>query len=62
MSTTADLRAAAHRELLAEVARHFGEIRFKATGDSMLALGVVCDLLTIRRQSFSKFPRGEQTC
>ena len=30
-----DLRAAAHRELLAEVARKFGEIRFKAAGDSI---------------------------
>src|SRR5438552_5252219 len=54
-----DLRAAAHRELLAEVARKFGEIRFKATGDSMLPSVWPGDLLTVRRQSFSEFQSGE---
>ena len=54
-----DLRAAAHRELLAEVARKFGEIRFKATGDSMLPSVWPGDLLTVRRQSFSEFMNGE---
>src|SRR5437879_8061484 len=54
-----DLRAAAHRELLAEVARKFGEIRFKATGDSMLPSVWPGDLLTVRRQSFSEFRNGE---
>src|SRR5437763_8955152 len=54
-----DLRAAAHRELLAEVARKFGEIRFKATGDSMLPSVWPGDLLTVRRQSFSEFQNGE---
>src|SRR5438876_1115588 len=54
-----DLRAAAHRELLAEVARKFGEIRFKATGDSMLPSVWPGDLLTVRRQSFSEFRDGE---
>src|SRR5881396_568013 len=54
-----DLRAAAHRELLAEVARKFGEIRFKATGDSMLPSVWPGDLLTVRRQSFSEFRSGE---
>ena len=51
MTTTADLRAAAQRELLVEVARNFGEIRFKATGDSMLPSVWPGDLLTVRRQS-----------
>ena len=59
MTTTADLRAAAHHELLAEVARNFGEIRFKATGDSMLPSVWPGDLLTVRRQSFSEFRRGQ---
>ena len=59
MTTAADLRAAAHRELLAEVARNFGEIRFKATGDSMLPSVWPGDLLTVRRQSFSEFRRGQ---
>jgi len=59
MTTTADLRAAAHRELLAEAARKFGEIRFKATGDSMLPSVWPGDLLTVRRQSFSEFRRGQ---
>src|SRR2546428_12714309 len=54
-----DLRAAAHRELLAEVARKFGEIRLKATGDSMLPSVWPGDLLTVRRQSFSEFQSGE---
>src|SRR5881296_375304 len=54
-----DLRTAAHRELLAEVARKFGEIRFKATGDSMLPSVWPGDLLTVRRQSFSEFQSGE---
>src|SRR2546428_275960 len=54
-----DLRAAAHRELLAEVARKFGEIRFKATGDSMLPSVWPGDLLTVRRQSFSEFRHGQ---
>src|SRR2546428_4977056 len=54
-----DLRAAAHRELLAEVARKFGEIRFKATGDSMLPSVWPGDLLTVRRQSFSEFRPGQ---
>src|SRR5437870_10672682 len=54
-----DLRAAAHRELLAEVARKFGEIRFKATGDSMLPSVWPGDLLTVRQQSFSEFQSGE---
>src|SRR2546422_7181728 len=54
-----DLRPAAHRELLAEVARKFGEIRFKATGDSMLPSVWPGDLLTVRRQSFSEFQSGE---
>ena len=54
-----DLRAAAHRELLAEVARKFGEIRFKATGDSMLPSVWPGDLLTVRRQSFSEFQSGD---
>src|SRR6266699_1943678 len=54
-----DLRAAAHRELLAEVARKFGEIRFKATGDSMLPSVLPGDLLTVRRESFSEFRNGE---
>ena len=59
MTTTADLRAAAHHELLAEVARNFGEIRFKATGDSMLPSVWPGDLLTVRRQSFSEFRPGQ---
>ena len=59
MTTTADLRAAAQRELLVEVARNFGEIRFKATGDSMLPSVWPGDLLTVRRQSFSEFRRGQ---
>src|SRR5438034_11439169 len=59
MTTTADLRAAAHRELFAEAARKFGEIRFKATGDSMLPSVWPGDLLTVRRQSFSEFRRGQ---
>ena len=59
MTTTTDLRAAAHRELLAEVARKFGEIRFKATGDSMLPSVWPGDLLTVRRQNFSEFRNGE---
>src|SRR5436309_12353082 len=54
-----DLRAAAHRELLAEVARKFGEIGFKAMGDSMLPSVWPGDLLTVRRQSFSEFQNGE---
>src|SRR5437867_5169649 len=54
-----DLRAAAHRELLAEVARKFGEIRFKATGDSMMPSVWPGDLLTVRRQSFSEFRIGQ---
>src|SRR5438552_7707417 len=54
-----DLRAAAHRELLAEVARKFGEIRFKATGDSMLPSVWPGDLLTVRRQRFSEFRSGQ---
>src|SRR5439155_16602049 len=54
-----DLRTAAHRELLAEVARKFGEIRFKATGDSMLPSVWPGDLLTVHRQSFSEFQSGE---
>src|SRR5881296_212323 len=54
-----DLRAAAHRELLAEVARKFGEIRFKATGDSMLPSVWPGDLLTVRRQNFSEFRSGQ---
>ena len=59
MTTTEDLRAAAQRELLVEVARNFGEIRFKATGDSMLPSVWPGDLLTVRRQSFSEFRRGQ---
>ena len=59
MTTTEDLRAAAQRELLVEVARNFGEIRFKATGDSMLPSVWPGDLLTVRRQSFSEFKSGE---
>ncbi len=59
MTTTADLRTAAHQELLTEVARKFGEIRFKATGDSMLPSVWPGDLLTVRRQSFSEFRRGQ---
>src|SRR5438445_11078032 len=54
-----DLRAAAHRELLAEVARKFWGIRFKATGDSMLPSVWPGDLLTVRRQSFSELQNGE---
>src|SRR5213594_930218 len=54
-----DLHAAAHRELLAEVALKFGEIRFKATGDSMLPSVWPGDLLTVRRQSFSEFRTGQ---
>ena len=57
-----DLRTAAHRELLAEVARKFVEIRFKATGDSMLPSVWPGDLLTVRRQSFSEFQSGEIPC
>ena len=45
-----DLRAAAHRELLAEVARKFGEIRFKATEGSMLSPVWPGDVLTVRRE------------
>jgi hypothetical protein len=59
MTSTADLRAAAHSELLAEGARKFGEIRFKATGDSMLPSVWPGDLLTVRRQSFPEFRRGQ---
>src|SRR5256885_2470595 len=59
MTTTEDLRAAAQRELLVEVARNFGEIRFKATGDSMLPSVWPGDLLTVRRQSFSEFRCGQ---
>ena len=59
MTTPADLRAAAHQELFAEAARKFGEIRFKATGDSMLPSVWPGDLLTVRRQSFSEFRRGQ---
>src|SRR5947199_10844125 len=54
-----DLRTAAHRELLARVARKFGAIRFKSTGDSMLPSVWPGDLLTVRRQSFSEFQSGE---
>src|SRR5437016_14497567 len=59
MTTTADLRAAAHHELLAEVARNFGEVRFKATGDSMLPSVWPGDVLTVRRQSFSELRVGQ---
>ena len=59
MQITADLRGVAKHELLAEAARNFGEVRFKATGDSMLPSVWPGDVLTVRRQSFSESRVGQ---
>jgi hypothetical protein len=59
MTTTVDVRAEIKHELLAEVARSFGEVHFKATGDSMLPSVWPGDVLTVRRQSFSEFRPGQ---
>lgn len=54
-----DGRSASGCELVAEVASRFGEVRFKATGFSMLPAIRPGDLLTVRRCGLAELQEGQ---
>ncbi len=54
-----DLRTAAKCDLVAEVARTFGEVRLKVTGTSMLPAVWPGDILTVRRRRIAELGPGE---
>jgi signal peptidase I len=59
MNLTADLQNMAKRDLVAEVARQFGEVRLKVTGTSMLPSVWPGDILTVRRRSAGELLPGQ---
>lgn len=59
MNLTADLQNMAKRDLVAQVARQFGEVRLKVTGTSMLPAVWPGDILTVRRKSAAEMLPGQ---
>jgi signal peptidase len=53
------MRGAVKCELIADVARRFGEVRLKVTGTSMLPSLWPGDILTVRRQGTAEILPGE---
>jgi len=56
---TAELQNVAKRELVADVARQFGEVRLKVTGTSMLPAVWPGDILTVRRRAITDLLPGQ---
>ena len=58
MDLTVELQDAVKRDLVAEVARDFGEVRLKVTGTSMLPAVWPDDVLTVRRRCATELLPG----
>src|ERR1700691_598157 len=56
---TADLKILVSGDLLADVARQFGEVRLKVTGTSMLPSVWPGDILTVRRRTTTDLLPGQ---
>jgi signal peptidase len=56
---TTVLRSVVGRELVADVARRFGEVRLRVTGTSMLPSVWPGDILTVRRRSVAELLPGQ---
>ena len=59
MDARADLRDAVKRNLVADVARSFGQVRLKVTGTSMLPAVFPGDVLTVSRCSGAELCAGQ---
>lgn len=59
MDLAVEFQTAAKRDLIAEVAREFGEVRLKVTGTSMLPSVWPGDILTVSRRSAAELVPGQ---